>query len=110
MLRERDIDEAIAECVGEKNPTARTCAKLASYLTIKKEMFGAKPSPAKRETPSYSYAAYPGKTIWYSSHTDFSRAIRGKNDAEIWPIIDDLMSTLQIEYPLLYDGIMRKLD
>ena len=58
------------------------------------------------------YAAPPDPvetTIDYYSDTDFSRAIDGRPAADIWPVMDELMSTLRIVQPRLYDGVMRKL-
>ena len=34
MIKEEDLQEAIAECQGVRNPNANTCLKLASYYTI----------------------------------------------------------------------------
>lgn len=114
MITERDLEQAIAECQGERNPNANTCIKLAAFYTIKNEMFG-KPEQLERaeDAHSYSYAAPPvdtADTLHYDSGTDFSRAIDGRNPDDIWPIMDELMSTLQVLMPRLYDGVMRKLQ
>ena len=53
---------------------------------------------------------YYGNDIDYYSDTDFSRAIDGRNSADIWPIMDELMSTVQALMPRLYDGVMRRLQ
>lgn len=114
MITEKDLLEAIAECQGERNPNANTCIKLAAYYTIKNELFGNAEQPGERadDAHSYSYAAPPDPvetTIDYYSDTDFSRAIDGRPAANIWPVMDELMSTLRIVQPRLYDGVMRKL-
>lgn len=104
MITEKDLEQAIAECQGERSPNANTCIKLAAYYTIKNELFG---------MPSYSYAApveTVENTIEYESDTDFSRAIAGRKAADVWPIMDELMSTVQTLMPRLYDGVMRKLQ
>ncbi len=102
MITERDLEQAIAECQGERNPNANTCIKLAAYYTIKNELFGA---------PSYSYAPEPVDThIAYKSDTEFSQAIEGKSPDEVWPVMDELMSTIQVMMPRLYDGVMRRLQ
>lgn len=111
MITEQDLAQAIAECQGERNPNANTCIKLAAFYTIKNELF-----PKKREEPAhaYSFAAAPVEPadthIDYNSGTDFSQAIDGRDPADIWPVMDELMSTLQIMIPRLYDGVMRKLQ
>lgn len=114
MITEKDLQEAIAECQGERNPNANTCIKLAAFYTIRNEMFG-KPEQLERAdyTPSYSFAAAPTEpvetTIDYYSDTEFSRVIDGRKAADIWPVMDELMSTLLVIQPRLYDGVMRKL-
>ena len=115
MIYEKDLDESIARYQGEVNPSIETCRKLAACLIVKKELFG-KPEPPERadDAHSYSYAAAPTEpvenTIDYYSDTDFSRAIDGKDPADIWPIIDELVSAIQVIQPRLYDTFMRRLS
>lgn len=110
MIYERDLDEAIAECQGERNPTANTCIKLAAYYTIKNELFG---KMMQLPEPSYSYAVGPvetsGQKIAYKSDTEFSQAINGKDVDKVMAVVDELMTTLQAIYPRLYDAAMQKL-
>ena len=40
MIREEDLQEAIAECQGQRNPNANTAIKLAAFYTIRRELFG----------------------------------------------------------------------
>ena len=48
-------------------------------------------------------------TIEYDSGTEFSNACKGRTQADIMPVIDELMTTLQVLYPRLYNGVMNKL-
>lgn len=108
MITEHDLEQAIAECQGERNPNANTCIKLAAFYTIKNELFG----EGKSETPSYSYAAaesVENPMIDYVSDTEFGEAVRGKEWREVLPLIDELMSTLQVTNRRLYDAVMRRL-
>ena len=110
MIYEHDLDESIARYQGEINPSIETCRKLAACLTVKRELFGKPEQPAGQ---SYSFAAEPpteNPLIDYDSGTEFSAAIHGRNPADIWPIIDELVSTIQVIQPRLYDGVMRKLQ
>jgi hypothetical protein len=110
LITEHDLEQAIAECQGERNPNANTCMKLAAFYTIRNEMFG---KPEQYETPDYSFAAAPvdtAETINYDSGTDFSQAIDGRKQEDIWPIMDELMDTVHALLPRLYDGVMRKLQ
>ena len=109
MITERDLEQAIAECQGERNPNAHTCIKLAAYYTIKNELFG-KSNQAPESGYSYASAEpVDTHTIDYKSDTDFSQMLYGKNPDDIWPIMDELMSSIQVLVPRLYDGVMRKL-
>ena len=112
MITERDLEQAIAECQGERNPNANTCIKLAAFFTIKRAMFG-EPEPNHQTLSTYSYAGGPAEqsvsTIDYYSGTDFSREIDGRLPLDIWPIMDELMSTLEVLYPKLYEGVMKKI-
>lgn len=112
MITERDLEQAIAECQGERNPNANTCIKLAAFYTIRNELFG-KAERSERAENAYSFAAPPvdtAETIYYDSGTDFSQVIDGRNPEDIWPIIDDLMSAVRTLMPRLYDNVMRKLQ
>lgn len=106
MITEKDLQEAIAECHGVKNPDANTCIKLASYYTILQNM-------VEKEEPllPYSYASDVNveSTIDYGGTTEFARTINGTNAHDVWSIMDELMSTIQIVNPNLYNGVMRKL-
>ena len=110
MITEKDLQEAIAECQGERNPNANTCIKLAAFYTIRNELFG---KNEQFEVPSYSYAESPAEpvenTIDYLSDTEFSQAIDGRAPADVWPIIDELMTTLQVLMPKLYDKVIARL-
>lgn len=105
MIYEKDLDEAIAVCQGERHPTANTCFKLAVFMYLKKELFGSPES-------SYSFAAGPEPVdtrIKYKSNTVFSQAINGKDAADIWPIMDELVSAIKTINPRMHDDLIRKL-
>lgn len=40
MIKLEDLEEAIAECQGQRNPNADTCIKLAAFYTIKRKCLG----------------------------------------------------------------------
>jgi hypothetical protein len=107
LITERDLQEAIAECQGERSPNANTCIKLASYFTIQDHLFGVPDSSA-----SFSAApeSLPCEGITYQSNTDFSRAVYGKNADDVLAIVDGLMDTLQVLCPRLYRITMRHFE
>lgn len=112
MIREQDLHEAIAECQGKRNPDANTCIKLAAYLTILNSLYpqdGAKPVPdIPAQVQAQSFAADPD-TIQWEGDSDFARVIRGRVVSHIMPIMEELMETVQVLQPRLYDATMRRL-
>ena len=107
MITKEDLKAAIAECQGKRNPDANTCIKLAAFYTIQREMFG---EEKDAEQISYSYAPAPdSSTLRIDSETEFARAIDGRDQEEVLPVLDELMSTLQVIQPRLYNAVMDKL-
>lgn len=108
MITLRDIEEAIAECQGQRNPNANTCVKLAAYYTIRRELLG---EEKEAEPPSYSYAHAPDPdpVVVNDGNDDFARMVDGRDQAEIWPILNEAMETLQIVMPKLYTAVMDRL-
>lgn len=102
MIREDELLEAIAECQGQRNPNASTCMKLASFYTILDHIRQEAPMP------QYSFASGP-ETAAYDSGTEFSDRIKGMDINDVLAVIDELMSTLYIVNPRLYESVMRKL-
>ena len=104
MIYEKDLNEAIAECQGQRNPDANTCIKLAAFYTIKQHLYGT------QEPAQYSYAPAPvSDTVVFDGESDFARAIDGKQQADVWPVLDELMQTLAVVQPKVYAAVMRKL-
>ena len=104
VITKKDLDSAIAECQGKRNPDANTCIKLAAFYTIKREMFG------EDKDTGYSYAPAPSRsTIETNSGSEFARMIDGKDFDSVFPVIDELMETLSIIQPRLYNAVMDKL-
>lgn len=114
MITEQDLQEAIAECQGVRNPNASTCIKLAAFLIIRRELYGDEgPQETVRSVPPYSYAGPPVEqveTIITNGDSEFSRAIDGRRQEDVWPILDELMSVLHATNPRLYAGVMRKIE
>lgn len=109
MITEQDLQEAIAECQGKRNPDANTCIKLAAFYIILDHM-------KEEYLPQYSYALPPpvgelnNLSVDYYSDSEFSKAINGRDMQEVWPVMDELMETIKAINPRLYAGVMRKLE
>lgn len=112
MIREEELQEAIAECLGKRNPDANTCIKLASYYTILEQLYPNdkavqefQPMPV---IPAQSFAADPD-SIQYEGDSEFARDVRERSVSYIMPIIDEMMQTIQVLQPRLYDAVMRRI-
>lgn len=105
MITREDLQEAIAECQGARNPTANTCIKLAAFLTIQDHLFGGAPDLRDQ---SFLSAPKPSAVSAYSN-SEFSAAINGKPESNVMQVIDELMETLSVLCPKLYAATLRKL-
>ena len=107
MITQHDLDTAIAECQGKQNPDSKTCIMLAAFYTIKREMFG---DAEKIQHLDQSFAPAPVRNmVEIDSDSEFARAVNGMPLDEFLPIINELMQTLEIIQPRLYDAVMAKL-
>ncbi|MCR5092746.1 MAG: hypothetical protein K6B72_02105 [Lachnospiraceae bacterium] len=107
MITERDLEEAIAECKGKRNPDSSTCIKLAAFYTIKEHLYPGTPQ-------NFTYAAPPIETDYsvvdFPGESELARAVDGRRQKEVWPVFDELMATLEAINPRLHDAVMRKLS
>ena len=106
MITEKDLQEAIAECQGQRNPNANTCIKLAAYLTSQRELYGSDTEASWFSEPAYSYSSAP---ITYQSDSAFGQLVNGRDIEDVLPVFDELIDTIKIINPRLYDGFIRKL-
>lgn len=108
MITEQDLQAAIAECQGEREPNARTCIKLAAFYILQDHLF---PVDEPGEEPAgYSFsgaASRPG--IEYTGESDFAQAIAGRDPAQVWPLVEELVETLRVVNPRLYNAFMGRM-
>lgn len=114
MITEQDLQAAIAECKGKRNPDSSTCIKLAAFLIIQEHLYG---KPLENDTapalPAYSYAAPPEQVetiIDYQSDTEFSAVIDGRRADDVWPVMEELMEVLRRTNKPLYNATIRKIQ
>lgn len=107
MITKQDLEEAIAECQGQRNPTANTCLKLAAFYTIRKELFG---EEKEVERPMYSYSSSPEPSgiIERYGDSEFFEAAEGKSLDGVMRVMDELMDSMKVLQPRIYDSVMRK--
>lgn len=105
MITKKDLESAIAECQGKRDPDARTCMMLAAFYTIKREMFG-----EEKEFEHFSYAPAPDRNIIdFDGDSEFAKAVDGKLQEKVLPVLEELMETLRIIQPRLYNVVMERL-
>lgn len=110
MITEKDLQEAIAECEGQRNPTANTCIKLAAFYIIRKELLE-KTADESSVVSGFSRSGGPDGSfkIRLESDSEFSKRINGKDANAVLPLMDELMTTLQATNPRLYNCVLKKL-
>lgn len=91
MLDKREIDIEIArlEYMESSYPNY---AKLADLYTIRNQMSRQQP---EAET---------------GGNSEFLRLASEKNGEDVWEIINELMETLQVTNPRVYNSVMRKIS
>ena len=108
MITKHDLQEAIAECEGVRNPTSNTCMKLAAFYTIKDKLYP-EPQEQPRYEPQETYSMSAGPLL-YSSESEFGKLVAGLDITQVMPVIDELMSTIRVISPKLYAGVINKIS
>lgn len=111
MITEKDLQEAIAECIGQRNPNANTAIKLAAFYTIKRELYGEDKDAVQLPSPAgYSFAPAPEVSLVDNpSDSEFARIVDGRPQKEIWPLMDEMMDTISMIHPNLYHAVLDRL-
>lgn len=100
MLVRKAIEDEIADVI-QRGDNRADVAYLADLFICKMFLDGENISQSR---------AKPENDETSLSESVFSQAIRGKQWAEIFPIIDEVMEVLQITNTRLYDSVIRKLN
>ena len=101
MLDVRELDVAIAE-LENRPPTFSSCAKLADLYAVRDHISG------QERTREYAHASGPVPA--QQEESEFLQAISGKDAAQVWSIMDELMSSLQVVNRRVYESVMRRID
>lgn len=104
MITLREVEEAICEMEAVPDANFETCRKLAVFYILRDYMGGTLPFSG------YSASDGPQEKIKRHGDTEFLEIVAGRDPVGVWSVLDELMSTLQITNPRLYDGVMRRLD
>lgn len=116
MLDMREIEQEIAAIEHAKNHSKSDCIFLAALYSIrdhqKSDIPYYVPSTYSQIPIAYSQAAEPdiSAKIEVSGNSEFIRSISGKNTNAIWKVVDELMDTLKLANPRVYDGVIREIQ
>lgn len=82
-------------------------AKLANLYVIQDRL---NRKNVREQMPDYSSAPAPtSTTVSRYGNTEFLEAIEGRDVGAVLDVIDELMDTLQVANPRVYNGVMRKI-
>lgn len=109
MITKQDLLEAIAECQGTRSPNANTAIKLAAFYTIMDHIESHEDEKTNM-TPHTGYSFNGPPVVEFNGDSEFASVIDGLEQEKVWPVIDELMSTIKIMNERLYNGVMRKLQ
>ena len=107
MLSLNEINEEIAAIEHKRNHNPSDLAILSALYTVKDHAF-----PNKDLTSAYSFSPAPvstGETLDNYGDSEFLFVVAGKIPKDAWNVMDDLMDTLRVANPRVYDSVMRKL-
>lgn len=105
MISKQDLLEAIAECQGERNPNANTCIKMSAFYILLDHLY-AEEKPTQEQAQPFGYSTSAG----YTSDTEFMQKVEAMDVNKVWQVMDDLMCTLAVVNPRLYNGVLQELD
>ena len=104
MITKQELLNAIAECQGVRNPNANTCIKLAAFYTILNNM---------EDDDTSDRTEYKITTLQdtsYLGNSELSELVRMKGIHKVFPILEELMDTLLVLYPKLYQSVIEKIE
>lgn len=107
MLDRREIEIEIARL--EYNESSyEAYSRLADLYTIIDRMDRAEAAKKAPEPQPKASMSAPDPVL-FDGDSEFMRAIKGKDSAAVWAVIDDLMDTLHVTMPRAYNGVMRRI-
>lgn len=102
MFTRKELNDAIDELEASP-PTYQNCEKLATFYTLYDHLYG--PSQILTDIK-------PIQEIIIDDHgeSEFLRKIEGREASKIWYIMDELMETVKLLQPRLYEATMQKIS
>lgn len=102
MITKKELREAIDEY--KRAPaTFANCEKLATYCILYDHLYSDIEERPKVEKITEVVIDTDGSS-------EFLQMIRGEDPQRIWAIMDELMTTIKVINPRLYDGVINKIE
>lgn len=109
MLDIREIEYWISRYENEADKLDQM-PTLSALYSIRDRLRGDVQSTSQQQAVAYSEAAAPvSEPLNQYGDSDFLRTVAGKDPATVWPVMDELMETLQVINVRLYESAMWKL-
>lgn len=93
MISKDELDKTILE-LEMRDTTFANCAKLADLYIVRDHITG-------------QQTAQP-TTLSVDPSSEFLQVVDGKDSVAVWAVMDDLMDTLRVTAPRVYDSVMRR--
>lgn len=92
--------------ISQGKHSIQNCEKLAAIYTVMDHLY-----PNNDILGGYSRESAPivEPQIGNYGNTEFLQAIQGKDARQIWHLMDELMSTISVINPRLYESVLRKI-
>lgn len=102
MLSKSELLNAIDE-LEDSAPTFANCQKMATFYTLLNSMYRSGNDSERKVEIVHE------EVIGDHGDSDFLRMIDGMDSHETWTTMDELMETIRVLQPKLYDSVMRRL-
>lgn len=101
MLSKSELLKAIDE-LEDSAPTFQNCQKMATFYTLLNAIYRSGDDTPRQEIVQE-------EVIDDHGDSEFLRLVAGSDSHTAWALMDELMETIQILQPRLYDSVMRRL-
>ncbi len=113
MITEKEIEQAIEECMREP-VTGNKRAVLADLIIIQDYLFGEPMQAQEAPQPMQSYSAQPIEQvetyIETTGDSEFLKAVDGRKADKVWKLIDELVEAVKILHPRMYTTFIDKVQ
>ena len=100
MLSRAEMESAIRE-YEDSQPSYQNCERLATLYTLYDHLY----SNRQEVVPRY----VDEETVGEYGESDFFQAITGKEAAQVWQVVGELVDAVSVLNPRLYTAMMEKL-